>query len=46
MITRHNLNRDMLPFEMEVNYYADLTVDEFLNHHRLRVPKHLLAESV
>lgn len=43
---KHNMNKGMLPFEMEVNYYADLTVDEFLNHHRLKVPKHLLAESV
>lgn len=46
MINKHNLNADMLPFEMELNYYADMTADEFLHHHRLRVPKHLLAESV
>jgi hypothetical protein len=46
MIQRHNLNRDMLPFEMEVNYFTDMTVEEFLNHHKLKVPKHLLTESV
>jgi len=36
----------MLPFEMEVNYFTDMTVEEFLNHHKLKVPKHLLTESV
>lgn len=44
MIQKHNENKDMLPFEMEVNSFADLTVDEFLNHHKLKVPKHMLAD--
>lgn len=44
-IMDHNRNADMLPFVMEVNYFADLSVEEFLDHHKLRVPKHLLASA-
>lgn len=46
MIMRHNVNKHLLPFEMEVNYFTDMTVDEFLDHHKLRVPHHLLADSL
>jgi C1A family cysteine protease len=45
MIQNHNKHADVLPFVMEVNVFADFTIEEFLEHHRLRVPRHLLLSS-
>ena len=45
MIQKHNENSQYLPFTMEVNAFVDRSVDEFLEHHKLRVPKHLLGET-
>jgi len=44
MIKKHNLYADSLPFEMELNHFADMSKDEFVTQHRLRVPQHLSVQ--
>ena len=41
MIKNHNLYSDSLPFEMELNHFADMSREEFVTYHRLRVPRPL-----
>jgi hypothetical protein len=45
MIQEHNRHADVLPFVMEVNHFADQTVEEFNEHHKLKLPKHLLTST-
>ena len=43
MIQYHNARADVLPFSMSINAFIDWSVEEFMEHHKLRVPRHLLS---